>query len=237
MSPTSRINRRRERQSKRQLIIFSSVLVVLLFVMLTYGARVIEFIGNTTFLIRGEEPAENPQNNFSILHPPVLDSIEDATSENTVHVSGSVADAGGTIKLYVNNGLQEEIEVEDDEFEIRVPLEAGMNEIKTRFVKDGHESKFSNVLTILYSNEAPEIEISFPDNGAEFKKGDQQIEVRGITDPENTVTVNGFRAVVDRSGSFSYYLGLSEGENTIEVVARNKAGIETSKEVTVTFSE
>lgn len=236
MSPTSRINRRRERQSKRQLIIFSSVLVVLLVVMLTYGARVIEFIGNTTFLIRGEEPADNSQNTPSVLHPPVLDSIEDATSENTVSVSGLVTDAGGRVKFYVNNTLQKEEEIEGSEFEIRIPLEVGENKINARHVKDEQESKFSNTLTIFYTNESPEVDISFPDNGAEFKKGDQQIEVRGTTDPENTVTVNGFRAVVDRVGDFSYYLQLDEGENRIEVVARNKAGLESREEITVRFS-
>lgn len=50
------------------------------------------------------------------------------------------------------------------------------------------------------------------------------IEVRGMTDPEATISVNGNLVALDKGGNFSFRLPLGEGSNTITILATSKYG-------------
>ena len=63
------------------------------------------------------------------------------------------------------------------------------------------------------------------------------IPVRGKVDGSSRVTVNGFWAVVDGSGNFSYNLPLNPGENKITIEVEDDAGNKTKVERKVTLSQ
>ena len=103
-------------------------------------------------------------------------------------------------------------------------------------IKNNKGSEFSQDYKISYLKGEPKLEIGFPSDGASFTKADQEINVSGTTDPDNTVKVNDFIAIVDTNGNFSYFLKLKEGENKIKIVATNPAGKTSEKEITVSYS-
>ena len=68
---------------------------------------------------------------------------------------------------------------------------------------------------------------------------ESEITVKGTAiDKESgieSLTINGNNATVNPDGSFLHTLTLAEGENTITIVATDKAGNKTTKTVTVTY--
>lgn len=130
----------------------------------------------------------------------------------------------------------EGVSYDDNVEEVLLPTTTGQNTIKARALVGDRKSDFSKDYLVLYSKEPPKIEEVSPGDGTEFKRGDQDIRVSGKTDPFASVTVNDFVAIVDENGNFSYFLKLNEGENKIIIKAKNKAGKESTKELTVRFS-
>jgi len=66
----------------------------------------------------------------------------------------------------------------------------------------------------------PELIIDYPP--ARLTIQDQTIEVRGYTEPESTVTINGQEALINAQGEFSEQVGLHVGLNTIKVVSKKE---------------
>jgi len=82
----------------------------------------------------------------------------------------------------------------------------------------------------------PVIEISTPDDNIETTE--IQIQIKGkVYDEESgikSLTINGNDITIDETdGSFEYYFDLSEGKNTIEIIATNTIGLETTKTFTI----
>lgn len=232
----SRLSRHQARESKRQLYIYILIIVVLIALMLTFGTRIIEFIGNATYLIRGDDETTT-QTSIDIIQSPTMDELPEAVSSDKVVVAGQVLESGGVVEIFVNG---EKVDTEkldpEREFSFDITLEEGNNEIKTRYILNKEKSDFSDPQIVIYSKDKPKLEELSPSDGQEFKRGDERIEVRGKTDVDATVTINGFRAVVEQDGSFSYYLKLNSGDNTVTVIAKNKAGLEEKKEFRVKYS-
>lgn len=232
---SSRLSRRIEKQTNRQIImsIFGIALVILL--VLKFGPL---FIDRFASFI-GQFKSEN--NNTAIqsksrLEPPILNSTFSATDSATIIVSGKSAYEEGEIEIYVNNVLSRRETLDGNEFEAELEVFPGENIIKARYKDNKNESDFSSEFIVSYVKDAPILEISFPQDGETFSKADQEINIVGKTEVENTITVNGFRAIVNTDGSFLYYFRLGEGENTISVEASNPAGKKIKKEIKVTYN-
>ncbi len=232
----SRLSRSVEHQSKKQLYIFflGSIIVIILFAV--FSTWILDFIG--THMIRDESENESTSNRqLEVVAPPIFSSIPRASSTGTITLSGNVVSPNGTVEILVNNKKAATQKIESDTtFTIKnIKLSEGENTIKGQYTVGERTSEFTKDYIVLFSKEPPKIEIEHPGEGTEFKRGDQDIDVRGKTDVHNTVTVNGFRAVVDEDGTFSYLLKLNEGENTIIIKAVNPANAETEKSVKVTY--
>jgi bacillopeptidase F len=78
--------------------------------------------------------------------------------------------------------------------------------------------------------------VTSPTDGQTFAKDQGSVQVSGKTDNNVKITVNGFWAIVDDSNNFSYALPLQGGENQIKVVAEDKAGNTTQKDIKVTYN-
>ncbi len=232
----SRLSRTSVRQNNKQALYFGVGFIVLLFALIQFGPFFINFFGNIIYSIRGTSN-ETPIVGKEILQPPTLFDIPNATQSAYVNFSGNASVDEGTIEVYVNDELEDEIELDgsSDFTAKRIGLTAGSNSIKARIVTKDKTSAFSEEYSVSYIKEKPVLEISNPSNGASFTRADRKITVSGKTDPDNTVTVNSFRAIVDNSGNFSYLLELKDGDNSILVVAQNPAGITNQGELKVTY--
>ncbi len=234
---TSRLSRTSEKQNKRQALLFTIGIVVLLVILIQFGPILINIFGNVVYTLRGGDKSDTQVVGQELLQPPTLIGVAEATQSATISFSGVAPDKGGTVELYVNDELEDEIVIHSKtDFQINsLPLKKGTNTVKARFVKGDKTSSFTQDYVVSYLNDKPKLEVSFPNDGGTYTKADKNITVTGTTDPDNTVSVNSFRAIVDTSGKFSYQLQLNDGENQVTIEAQNPAGAKTQKQLKVTY--
>lgn len=235
---TSRLSRTSEKQNRKQTIYFTIGIIAIFIILIQFGPALINIFGNAIYNLRGTKDENSQVIGKALLQPPILNGIPDATQSAYISFNGRAPDTHGTVEIYVNNDLKKEVNIIDTkEFEIKIlTISEGKNTVKARFVKNSKTSPFTNDFTVNFFKEKPKLDILFPTDGATFTKADKNITVTGQTDPELTVSVSGFRAIVTPDGKFSYVLALNDGDNNITVIAQNPAGLSTQKEIKVKYS-
>lgn len=234
MQRPSRLNRTTDQKTKKQIIIFAITIIVVLFIFFQFGPSLLSLISNVTGSNNGPVIVNNDKNT---LESPFINSIPSATDSASITIAGTSAYSDAQVELYVNGDSYDTVPLSSDQsFEFEgVKLKDGINLIKARVEKGDKKSNFTQTYNVIYSQGAPKLDVSSPSDNQEFTRGDQTITVQGTTDPDNNVTVNNFRAVVDGSGNFSYYLNLSEGDNNVVIVAQSQAGKKTEKTLKVKY--
>lgn len=237
--PESRLTRRSLKQNKNQLYIYIGTIVVILFIAINFGPTLIGFAGSALDTLAGKSGQADSIKSNADLQAPNIDSTFTATPSASVQITGKTDYQSGQVELYVNGYKAGSTNIEHDQtFSVEnVKLSEGDNFIKARVVRDDKKGNFSDETKISYIKSAPKLEVASPTDKQSFKKADKTISVNGTTDPDSNITVNGFVAIVDSSGNFSYDLALNNGDNKITVVATGPSGQTTTKELTVNYSE
>jgi osmotically-inducible protein OsmY len=234
---SSRLNRSKDKTTKRQIIFFAIAIIVLLFILSEFGPFALSSVAG---LMSGlnKQTGDKVTNEKSTLEAPFINSIPDATDSAVIKVSGSSTYSDAEVELYVNGELYDTVPLSSDQKFVfdTVELTEGNNTINARVKKGNSYSDETRSYTVTYSKGEPLLEVSSPSDGQEFKVGDQTILVQGKTNPENTVTVNSFRAIVDDDGTFTYNLGLKDGDNDIKIQAIRPGGSKTEKDLRVKYS-
>lgn len=231
----SRIYKKLENRSKKSLIINVVAIIVILFLLLKFG---IPLLVNFTLFISGskkdETSAKTDQKSF--VAPPILDPMPEATNSADVVISG-IASTNQSISLFVNNTLVDQTKTkENGKFSFSVSLSEKENKIQAKAITNNAQSEFSEALNISVKNSTPILKIENPSDGQTFSKDQNNVEVKGETDPQVKVTVNDFWAISDQNNKFSYNLPLKNGDNTIKIVAIDNAGNKTEKEIKVSYN-
>lgn len=233
----SRLARRLEQQSKRNLLTSALGIFVVLFLLFKFG---LPLLINFTLFISGlkNSPDTASEKSVSFVSPPVLNPLPSATNSAEVTISGSALQKQ-TVMLYLDGGLVGKMKVDKDAnfiFE-EVKLTKGTNIITARALDEkGKESENSDQITVLFKTDPPSLVIDSPSDDQSFSKDDKTAQVRGKTDSGVKVTVNELWAITDENGNFSYQLPLRDGENKIRVVAIDEAGNKTEAEQKVNYS-
>jgi len=237
--PESRLARRSIKQSKKQLYISLAGIALVLFLAINFGPGLIGSAGVVIDKLTGKSSQDNVIKTGGQIQPPSLDPLPQATPSATITVSGKTNYPTGTVELFVNNSLSDQTAIDNNQiFKFTgVSLSSGNNVIKARIVLNDQKSDFSGEADINYSKSAPKLDVSFPSDKQNFTKSDQQITVKGTTDTDNSVTVNGFIAIVDYQGNFTYDLSLNQGDNKVAVIATSPSGQTTEKDLTVSYSQ
>ena len=232
----SRLSRRTEQKTKRNLLL--NILGIILVVLLIFKFGIPLLINISLFLSGSKGAQEQSQNhNPSFIAPPILEPLPQATRSANIIVSG-IASKGQTISLYINDSLVDSMKTKDNgTFSFKETIFTGENIIKTKAILGNKESDFSNILTTSFKSAPPSLNISSPADGQSFSKDQNTIDVKGTTDADVKVTVNGFWAITDDSGYFSYRLALASGENKINLVAVDIAGNKSERAIKVTYSQ
>jgi len=233
----SRLSRYAEKQNKRQFLLFGLGTIIVIFLLLQFGGTIINAFGNIILGIRGEDFQVGQNSDIEeVLFPPNLANLPNATPSGEIDISGLANYKDGKVILYVNGRKEDTLTIDEEEFTFkRVRLQDGENILKVRYEKDNRQSDFSQEYKVIRSSEKPSIKIAQPANNSTFTKADKKIIIIGNTEPNNTVRINGFRAVVDSEGKFSYLYELKDGENKITVEAVNEAGLLSSEEITIIY--
>lgn len=231
----SRLSRRIEAKTRKNLILNVLGIILAIFLVLTFG---IPILANLSMFLSGSKSNQEQSKiqNPSFIAPPVLDSFPEATASANIIISG-IAAKKQTIDLYINDDLIDTTVTEDNgRFSFEETIKPGENIIKCKAVVNEKESDFSNIITTSYKSAPPYLSINSPSDNQSFSKDQNIAEIRGVTDTDIRVTVNGFWAITDASGNFSYNLPLQNGENKIRVEAIDLAGNKTEKEIKVNYS-
>lgn len=234
----SRLTKKLRQQSQRNLAIFSIGTIFLLYFLIQYGLPVL--VNASAFLSGKKDISDSSQNKLNNVYvpSPLLDPLPEATNSARTIVSGT-SEKNLTVNLYINDNLEDKTTPEDDgsfRFE-DVILTKGKNTIKVQAENnDRKESDFSDRTVIYFLDKPPQLSIDSPSEGENFPHDFRNADIKGKTDLDVKVTVNDLWAIVDEKGYYSYSYPLQNGENTIKIVATDKAGNKTEKEVKVTYS-
>jgi len=235
---TSRLEKKAEKQLLRNTLLAVAGIIVICILLVKFG---LQFLIN--FSLKLENANKNmPQSanvsNPTYIAPPILYPLPTATNSAEITVSGYSLPHQQVV-LYVNGSVADRTMTNSDKsfsFQ-KVPLQSGQNSIKAKVVADNNQqSDYSDNQTVIYNNKAPTLSVTSPQDGQTFK-GDNHITISGKTDPNDTVTINDFQAIVDDNGNFSYTMALQNGDTTLNVVATDSAGNKTTKQIKVHFSQ
>lgn len=232
----SRLSRKIDQQSRKNLFFSLLGIILVLFIFIKFG---IPLLVNFSLFISGSKNTdeETKNNERTFVPPPILNSMPSATSSADVIISG-FASPKQNVELYINDNLINKVLADDKGlFSFEEKINSGENIIKAKTIIDNKESEFSSPISITFRNSAPNLNIDAPSDEQSFSKDQNSIDVKGTTDSDVKVTVNGFWAITDSFGRFSYRLPLSDGENKIKIIAIDLAGNKTEKELTVTSSQ
>lgn len=162
-----------------------------------------------------------------------VDNLPLATNSASLIVSGSTSNFD-VVRILVNDAEAAEVKVLDaDSFTKEVTgLKAGDNTVQViAETENGKNTKESEAIKVLYKNTKPKLEIAEPAEGA--KTTEREITIKGKTDEDNSVFINGSPATVTAGGAFEDEVRLVEGENKITIEAEDIAGNTETKTVTV----
>lgn len=217
---------------------FFSILgiIVVLFLLFKFGVSAL--INFSLFLSGkgGELNSTTNQNSINFIPSPVLNPIVPATNSAQIIITG-ISQKDRKIELFLNSRKIDETDTENNgEFRFEPTLKKGTNTVSVRAVYKDKKSDASQKYIVEYKDTAPKLEVSTPSDGASFKKEDKSVEVKGQTDANVTVTVNGFFAVTSENNSFSYVLQLHDGDNEVKILAVDNAGNKSEKTIKVNYS-
>ncbi len=231
----SRMRRTLERQSKRNVFLMGLGVILIIILLVMYGQSLIINFSLLMGKTKKQTSEQTTTDAITYIAPPVLDPVSSATNSASAIFTGQITNAD-QVKLYINDELVDVAKPKSSSFIFDdVELQEGTNKIVAfAWVKD-KKSEQSNTITVKYLKNPPEITIDQPNDGDSFR-GSSALTVKGKTDPENTVTVNGILAITKDNGSFSSDVVLNSGENKIHIEVTDKAGNKTTKDITVTYS-
>lgn len=162
-----------------------------------------------------------------------------ATNSATLKLSG-FGEAKSKVLLVHDGSQSADTTVADDgKFELEVTLHGGENTLSVYSVDAAdNESAATQNFAVVFDEEAPQIEITEPQPDQHFEtRKQQQLTVKGTTEPGSRVMINGRLAFAGADGSFSGSFQLQEGDNEVKIVATDQAGNATEKTFKVSFQQ
>lgn len=231
----SRLSKTQEKENRWQILLFSGLGIVLLFLVIKIGIPALFGLTSTINNLRhsGVNSTNNSENNLEIPSKPSLSANYTATSSSTVKITG-IADANINITLFRGDQLLDNT-VSDvlGKFNFDADLSSGANKFSAQATDSrGKKSESSDILEVAYINQPPKLEVTSPQDSATINNSDS-VDIVGKTDSGADITVNDSTAIVNDSGEFRFFLRLNSGDNKIKVVATDPAGNTTTKELTV----
>jgi hypothetical protein len=229
MSGQYRLNK--EGNKSRFYILLSIIFVG---VMIKWG---IPFMIDT---ISGPQKSPSIMGEKDIIPPqqPIFSALPEATNSADLSIEG-FTEPDAFVELMVNEVASGTIRAnESGLFKFNVSLKQGDNNIQVSAEDLSGNKSQSVVARVMYDNSALELTVDSPKDGSEyFGRANQTVNVTGKVNKEGCeVLVNNSFALVDKSGSFAYRLMLSDGENTVKVIAIDKAGNRDELELKLKFN-
>ncbi len=236
MARYSRYATLEERRNIRRAFLYGILTLVALAFLFTLGIPTLaKFAGFLTDLNKGGKPIE--KNDTTPPAPPRINDLPNFTNQVSIDVSGTT-EPGAAVKLFLNDKENEVLADSDGKFSKKFDLKKGENTVYALAVDaSGNQSQKSPVQKTIFDNEPPQITIDSPSDGSSFFGSKQrQLVIKGKTKAGSDLTINDRFVDVDDNGNFTFATSLSEGENTFNLKAVDKAGNTAEKSLKVTFT-
>lgn len=237
MNSTNHISSRLAKREQKRLAKQTVVLIAIAFVVIIgfIFAVIPGLIRLTSMFVDSGLPGANQDTVPP--RPPSISSPVSATYSATIAVDG-FSEAESEVVLVVNGEeLDRAMAAADGTFAMNVSLQADSNELRFYAIdKAGNESETSRSYSVVYDELPPTIELETPTDGQQFElHKNQNITVKGKTESNSKVYLNGRLIFAGSAGDFSTTYQLSEGDNELRLRAVDKAGNEREQVITVKF--
>ncbi|NCN06440.1 MAG: hypothetical protein GW946_01175 [Candidatus Pacebacteria bacterium] len=168
---------------------------------------------------------------------PTLTAPPKATKDAELLLFG-YAEAESDVFVIVNGDEMAPIQAQGDgSFQATIALTEGEN-VLTTYARDvaENESQLSREYKIVLDTQEPPLELTDLADGSTIQgKNNQNLQIKGTTDPGVKVTINGQLTYAKQDGVFSQNFHLSEGKNDLEIIATDTAGNVTEQKISITF--
>jgi hypothetical protein len=175
----------------------------------------------------------------SIGAAPIADSLPAYMREPTLQLTGKVpsfaVQEGRSVQIVLNGAVVATTLLDPSgAFNATLALKDGANSIGIALIADRDVVAASSYSVVL-DRMPPTMTVSQPAAGSTVDA--KNIVVTGTTEPGSTITVNGRIVAITPEGGFTDSFTASPGSVPITVVARDRAGNETTQKVTVTAQQ
>ncbi|MBU1033872.1 hypothetical protein KKI22_02860 [Patescibacteria group bacterium] len=231
---SSRLVKREKSKIQKQtfLFVFFGIVFLLLFIFLIVPGLIRIFFS----IIDKDSPFE--EKDTVPPQVPVLSTIPfEATYSANLNLRG-FAEPKSKVVFLLNSEKNAEIDVaEDGQFEYEINLNDGENELSIFGVDEmGNESLKTRSYLITRDSEAPSLEIEEPKDGTKIElKKNRTLTIKGKTEAEAKVLINGRLVLADKEGNFSSNYYLNEGKNELKFEVTDKAKNKTERSIEVEF--
>ena len=166
---------------------------------------------------------------------PVVDTLPAYTREPQLQLTGKVpsfaVQTDRSLQIVLNGAVVATNPLDPSgAFNATLALKDGPNAIGVMLIADRDVVAASNY-TVVLDRTPPTMTIARPAAGATVDA--QNVVVAGTTEPGSTITVNGRIVVIAPDGGFTDSFSATPGSVAITVVARDRAGNETTEKLTV----
>ncbi|MBU0978315.1 MAG: hypothetical protein ABIJ33_00970 [Patescibacteria group bacterium] len=168
---------------------------------------------------------------------PVISLLEKSTNQTPFTVKGFGEPESQIIFVLNGDRLEPVVVGEESTFEASLPLTEGDNIfIAFSMDKAENESKETKTYQVVLDTELPTLTLDNIFDGQQVVGRDnQQLAIRGLTDPQARVYINDRPILADFEGAFSSTYRLDEGDNQLLLKVVDRAGNEGQMELTIKF--
>ena len=187
-------------------------------------------------LLQGRGSIDLPAGgSVSVGAAPVVDSLPAYTRDTQLQLTGKVpsfaVQPGRTLQVVLNGQVSSTTPLDESgSFNAALALKEGPNAIDVVLIGD-RDVVASSSYTVVLDRTPPTVTVARPAPGATVDASN--IVVAGTTEPGSTITINGRMVVTTPEGAFTDSFTAAAGSLPITVVARDRAGNETTQKMTV----
>ena len=226
----SRLQRLEEKRDMRAaVLIFALVILLLVFL----GFVGIKFLPRLVNMLSNSKKVSLDKNDLIPPPPPSLILSYSATNSATINLNGQ-SEPESVVYLTQNGESKGNQKTQDNGLFVfhEITLSEGNNQFRLVAMDPaGNQSPPSTTYAVEYLSKVPEINIETPQDGQTVTS--KKLTVKGTTEPQNKLVINGRWVTLGPTGTFETTLNLNVGENKILFVATDRAGGETKKEIAV----
>jgi hypothetical protein len=196
--------------------------------------QVLTSIQQTIPLLQGRGSIDLPAGS-SVGAAPIADSLPAFTREPQLHLTGRVpsfaVQEGRSLQIILNGTVISTTPLDaSGGFNAALALKEGANSIGIALIANRDVVAASSYSVVL-DRTPPTVTVERPSSGSTVDA--QNIVITGTTEQGSTITVNGHIVVTTPQGGFTDSFSANPGSVAITVVARDRAGNETTQKLTV----